>query len=175
MHGQRTVALLVAAALAAVGGVGACGSDNGDGKRLSHATASELSSTLDRVEQDVDTGDCEAAATQARTLVERVGGLPDSVDADLRGALVDSADRLQVLVGQRCSTSSTGPSGPANSETTPETGPSGPTGKEKKQEKQRQPGKGKSKAPKHEQSGTTGQDQTGSTGGDNEDSGGVAP
>src|SRR5206468_7705017 len=142
----RTILLVAAVALAAAaGGLSACGSDNGGGKRLSHAVASELSSTLDSVEQDVNTGDCEGAATQARALVERAGSLPDSVDAGLREALVDSADRLQVLVTERCSTSPTGPSAPADSGTTAETGASGPTGG---QENNGKPGKGKAKGPK---------------------------
>jgi hypothetical protein len=181
MDRRRTISLFAAAALAAAGGLGACGSDNGGGKRLSRTSASELRSTLDSVEQDVNTGDCEAAATQARTLIERAGGLPDSVDAGLRQALVDSADRLQVLVSQRCATSPTGPSAPADSGTTAETGASGATGG---QEKDGKPGKGKAKGPKKPKgpkkgtSGPTGGDQTGNGGGDgldNQDSGGVAP
>lgn len=170
-----TIPLLAAAALAALtGALAGCGSDGGE--RLSPSTATELTATLDRVEQDVNAGNCEAAATQTRALVERTGGLPGSIDSGLREALVDSADRLQVLVTQRCSSATTGPTGP--SETTPETGSSGPTGKQKKQEKQQKPEKEKTKPPKHEQSGTTGEDQTGTTGGDgqdNQDSGGVAP
>jgi hypothetical protein len=173
-----TIPLLAAGALAAAtGGLAACG-DSSDGKRLSRSAATQLTATLDRVEQDVNAGNCDAAATQARALVERTGGLPDSVDADLRGALVDSADRLQVLVTQRCPAAATGPTGPTTPEETDETGSTGPPGKQKKQEKPKKPEKEKTKGPKHEQSGTTGGDQTGTTGGDgqdNEDSGGVAP
>jgi hypothetical protein len=181
MARARTISLTLGASLAlAGGGLSACGSD-GDGERLSRATASELRSTLDRVQQDVKDGDCEAATTQARTLVESAGGLPDRVDADLREALVDGADRLQVLVIEDCSTGSTGPSGPADSGTTAETGPSGPTDE---QENQKKPGKGKAKGPKKpkppkdDSSGPKSEDQSGSDGGDgldNEDSGGVAP
>jgi outer membrane murein-binding lipoprotein Lpp len=182
MNRGRTISLMAAAALAAAAGsLAACGSDSGDGNRLSRSTASELRSTVDRVEQDVDRGDCEAATTQARALVERAGGLPNSVDSGLREALVDSADRLQVLVTQGCSTSSTEPSGRADSGATAQTGPTGPTDEQENQEK---PGKKKAKVPKkdkepkNESPGPTGEDQTGSDGGDgldNEDSGGVAP
>jgi hypothetical protein len=178
--GPATIALVVGASLASVGGLAACGSD-GDGKRLPRATAAEMRSTLDRVERDVGADDCESASTQTRALVDRAGGLPDSIDADLRTALVDGADRLQVLVTQRCSTSSTGATGPTNTGTGAETGPTGPAGG---QEKQKGPGNGKSKGPKkpkgpkHEQPGTTDENQSGSTGGnglDNQDSGGAAP
>jgi hypothetical protein len=50
MDRRRTISLFAAAALAAAGGLGDCGSDNGGGKRLSRTSASELRSTLDSVE-----------------------------------------------------------------------------------------------------------------------------
>jgi hypothetical protein len=176
---RRTIIPLLAAGVlaAATGGLAACG-DSGDGNRLSRSTAAQLTATLDRLDQDVSAGNCDAAATQARALVERTGGLADSVDSDLRGALVDSADRLQVLVSERCPAAATGPTGPSEAPSTAETGATGPAGKKKKQEKPEKPEKEKDKGKKHEETGTTGGDQSGTTGGDgqdNQDSGGVAP
>jgi outer membrane murein-binding lipoprotein Lpp len=181
IHG-RTIGLLAAVALA-IAVFGGCGSDNGGGKRLSRSTASQLTATLDRVEQDVNAGNCEAAATQTRALVERTGSLPGNTNADLRAALVEGADRLQALVTERCAAATTGPTGTTQTETTPQSGSSGPTGEENpgKQEKQKGPKKETTKGPKgpkHEQSGTEGQSQTPTTGGDGQDnlgSGGAEP
>jgi hypothetical protein len=177
----RTISLIVAGLLAAVvGSLAACGSDNDDGQ-LSRARASELRSTLDRVEEDVNTGNCQAAGTQARSLVEQAGGLPNSIDADLREALVDSADRLQVLVTESCSTSSTEPSTAPDSGVTAETGPTGTTDEKEngdESEKKKTKGPKKDKAPKDESPEEMGEDQTGSDGDgglDDQDSGGVAP
>jgi outer membrane murein-binding lipoprotein Lpp len=171
-----TIGLLAAAALA-VAVFGGCGSDNGGGKRLSRSTASQLTATLDRVEQDVNTGNCEAAATQTAALVERTGSLPGKTDADLRAALVEGANRLRALVTERCAAATTGPTGTTQTETTPQTGSSGPTGEEnpKKQEKQKGPKKEKPKGPKHEQSDESQTPTTGGDGQDNLGSGGAKP
>jgi hypothetical protein len=96
----RTAAL--AAVLIAVAALlGACG-DEGSKEELSNERAASLRSTLDAVEQRMESRDCSGASQQAAALRSEVQGLPNRVDADLRRALASSADRLESLVAAQC-------------------------------------------------------------------------
>jgi hypothetical protein len=79
----------------------ACG-DEGSKEELSNRTASSLRSTLDKVEQRVDSRDCSGASQVAASFRSEVEGLSSSVDGDLRRALASSADRLESLIADQC-------------------------------------------------------------------------
>jgi hypothetical protein len=77
-----------------------CGEDSNAG--LSGERASDLRSTLNRVEDDVSGGDCTGAAQQAGEFRQEVASLPSRVNSDLRDALERSATRLESLVSEQC-------------------------------------------------------------------------
>jgi hypothetical protein len=121
----------------------ACGNGGGDRTLLSARTATELRGTLDGVEQKVNAGDCEGAATQAQALGREAESLPRRVDSKLKAALLASASRLQDLISSKCEAAA--PTGP--------TGASGTTGAQQQPQQEQKPGKAKKpkKAKKHEQ------------------------
>jgi hypothetical protein len=158
MHrGRSLIALLLALmALLPV----ACGDDSG-GRPLSRTAASELRAGLDSVKQNIDAGDCQAAADSALELEQRAMDLPRRVDPDLRDALQDGVARLGELVREQCQADQTDEgttapvappttdTGPTGTETTPsDEGNQDENGKEKPSK----PGKGKKK---DENGGTT--------------------
>ena len=186
MPANRTQIASVTTALLALVATAFAGCGDSGGKRLTSARASELRSTLAQVQQDVATGDCASAASEAQALEQKASSLPSRIDGDLKRSLVDSAARLRELVQSRCSQTTT--------ETTPttETGPTGTTGptttgkqKEQKPKKEKKPGKGNGKGngngngeqttPTPDQTPTNpqGGGDTGGAGTDN--SGGAAP
>jgi hypothetical protein len=94
--------IFLAAALASTGGaLSACG-DDGNRRLLSPSTASELRSSLAKVEESAVSGDCDAAQQQAATLREQVDSLPREIERDLRLELARGVERLQALVSSRC-------------------------------------------------------------------------
>lgn len=86
--------ILVAAALA----VSACGSD--DSELLAGSTAEALTSDLDRIAGLAGDSRCADASRATRELASRVDGLPNSIDPDLRKALRDGVEQLQVLTNE---------------------------------------------------------------------------
>lgn len=108
MRARRTIgaaALLLTAVL-----LGACGDDRSK-KELSKQTAASLRSTLDEVEQSVESQDCTSAIQGVSSLRSQVEGLPTHVDGDLRDALAASAGRLEDLVGDECRPAQEAPTG----------------------------------------------------------------
>jgi hypothetical protein len=140
---RRTIALALAAALAIAGvALSACSSGDDNDKLLSQQSASRLQGSLEGVQQRVDAGDCEGAATQAAALRQQVDGLPRRVSGKLRRALADGADRLQTLIGEDCK--------PAAVTTTPVPAP-----EENPEEQGKGNGKGKAKGKEKKQGETT--------------------
>jgi hypothetical protein len=78
----------------------ACGEESNTD--LSQQRASNLRSSLDRVEARVNDRDCTGAAQQAGVFREQIASLPARVDRDLRNALETSAARLETLVSEQC-------------------------------------------------------------------------
>jgi hypothetical protein len=134
-------------AIALVGAIAAgCGSDDsGGGRKLSSADATDLRSTLDAVEHDVDAQDCSSADDQAGTLRGQAESLT-GVSRSLRRALVASASRLESLVASQCEAT------PAPTTTQPEgtTGETGATGETGTTGEQNGNGDGKKKGQKKE-------------------------
>jgi hypothetical protein len=161
----------VAAALALAVGFASCGDDSNTG--LSQERASNLQSSLGRVETRVDDRDCTGASEQASTFRQQVDSLPARVDRDLRDALERSATRLESLVADQCE-----PAAPVEEPQTQE-----PTVTDENQEDKQDKGK-KDKKPKKPE-GTTGQEgttgvtgatgQEGSTGVTGPDGGSLVP
>ena len=133
------VVLLAATALA----VGACGGKTGNDKLLSSAAASRLRTSLDAVQQKVDSGDCEGASAQVQQLAQQASGLPPRVDQKFRDALLVSVDRLQNLIATQCKAA-------------PATGVSGPTQPQTpSQQKEQKPGRAKKEKGNHGPAGKT--------------------
>jgi hypothetical protein len=150
IRGRRRTLGAAAALVAATVLVGACGDEGSN--ELSSSTASSLRSSLERVEQNVDGGDCTTAAQQAAEFSSRVDELPARVDEKLRDALASSASRLETLVADRCRPEQAAPS-ETPTVTTPEEPPQpeenqGATGgKGKKPKKEKKKDQGQSEPP----------------------------
>ena len=106
--------------------IAACGDDSGGGRLLSSGQASDLRSTLSKVEQDVADGDCTGAGQEVATL-QSAGRL------DLAAGPQPAATRCgPACAGSRrwcatqCDTTTTAPA--ETTPTTPDEGPTGATG-----------------------------------------------
>lgn len=107
MTGANRTFLLVGLALCL--GVAGCGNDD-EGKPIPADTAAGLNAELDTVQARIDNG----SAGACRDILEGsrgpnddrvqqlIANMPDDVDADVRSALEESADRLWELVQQEC-------------------------------------------------------------------------
>ena len=96
-----TTLLLVIAAFMAAG----CGADEETKPSIPADSAQELQSRLDEVQRRFDAGGgaCGDILNDTEPAVESIlASLPSSVDADVRGAVVDSFDRLFKLSGEQC-------------------------------------------------------------------------
>jgi hypothetical protein len=125
----RPPLFLLSVALGAVVAVAlaSCGSDDEDGT-IPPQNASAMLQDLDDARGEQSSGDCEGLADAAGNLRTDIDGLPDTVDTEVKTALIEGAENLQsqALDESRCrSTGPTGPSGPQNDETTSE--PTTPT------------------------------------------------
>ena len=106
---RRSVApLLVAGLLAGACLIAACGGDSGGGRLLSSGQASDLRSTLSKVEQDVADGDCTAADQEVSTLQSQLDSI-SRLDRSLRQSLRASVRRLETLVSDSCDATTTAP------------------------------------------------------------------
>lgn len=88
-------ALLATAALA----LSACGGGGEDAKLLPGTTASQINSNLDQVRSLVSEEDCIGAENAAASVSEEIDAL-EGVDAKLKQALREGAERLSVVVGE---------------------------------------------------------------------------
>jgi hypothetical protein len=99
--GRLSTSLAVFALLAAAAtGLSACGG-GGDAELLPGATASQIDSNLNRVEQLVAEGECAGAEASAAEISSQVEGL-EGVDAKLQRALAEGAARLTENVASEC-------------------------------------------------------------------------
>jgi hypothetical protein len=123
---RRSVApLLVAGLVAGACLIVACGSESGGGRLLSAEQASDLRSTLTKVEQDVADRDCTGAAQEVSTLQSQLDSI-SRLDRSLRRSLRASVRRLETLVSDACDTTTAAPT--ETTPTTPDEGPTGTTG-----------------------------------------------
>jgi hypothetical protein len=108
---KAAVAALIALAI----GLAGCGEEKRDrAALLSAATAGELRSELNDIEQMADEGKCEEAKANALAFEQRVDALPGKLDPELRDALSAGAGRLQRLLNRQCEpeTATTAPAAP---------------------------------------------------------------
>jgi hypothetical protein len=117
---RRLPALLLALVLGALSSFAlACGQDR-EGL-ISSTRASQLQQTLDKVDEYVASGRCEAVDANIDALRREVNDLPGTVDRDLRRRLREGVERLSTQAPEDCNrgtqTTQTQP------ETTPETVP----------------------------------------------------
>jgi septal ring-binding cell division protein DamX len=92
----RASLLALALGLAAAVALSACGS-GGNAKLLPGATASQITSNLDQVQELVGEGECIGAQNAAAAVSEQVEEL-NGVDAKLKQALSEGANRLNEVV-----------------------------------------------------------------------------
>jgi hypothetical protein len=96
-----TTLLLLTAAVAATG----CGADEETKPSIPADSAQALQARLDEVQRRFDAGGgaCGDIVNDTQPSVESIiGSLPSSVDADVRGAVADSFDRLFELTADQC-------------------------------------------------------------------------
>jgi hypothetical protein len=96
-----TILLLVIAAVAAAG----CGADEETKPSIPADDAQALEARLDEVQRRFDAGGgaCGDIVNDTQPAVESIlASLPSSVDADVRGAVADSFDRLFELSAEEC-------------------------------------------------------------------------
>jgi hypothetical protein len=172
-RGRRRRTFGAAAVLAlAVSFTSACGEESNPD--LSQQRASNLRSSLDRVEARVRDRDCTGAAEQASTFRDQVASLPSRVDGDLRDALQRSAARLESLVSQQCKAEPAAPVDEAPVDEAPATdenaGDQQDRGKKDKKPKNEKQPKDEEQPP---DTGVTGQE--GSTGVTGQDGGILVP
>jgi hypothetical protein len=86
--------LMVVAGLALAG----CGGDSEGEGDIPASEAATLLGQLEEVQANVDVGSCFVAADETENLITEIEDLPDEVDADLRRALENGAEQLQVLL-----------------------------------------------------------------------------
>lgn len=99
---MRNVAYIVTALVLAL--AAGCGGDE-EGDPIPAQDAQLLLEQLDGIETQVENGRCGSATFQIRgdgELQDKIAALPDSVDADVRSAIEDGADRLLELVQDEC-------------------------------------------------------------------------
>src|SRR5436190_4034777 len=85
--------------LATALGVVACGNRDA---LIPPTSARSMVAQLDRLSTALDNGNCITAARALRILSDRVGGLPNSVDAALRARLRDGVANLEERVPRQC-------------------------------------------------------------------------
>jgi hypothetical protein len=93
--------LLLIAAVAATG----CGADEEPKPSIPTESAQELQARLDEVQRRFDAGGgaCGDIVNDTQPAVETIlASLPSSVDADVRGAVAESFDRLFELSAEQC-------------------------------------------------------------------------
>ncbi len=118
-------ALLAGSLSLSVGFVAGCGG-SGAGL-LTSSQASALQSQLNQVSSALSAGHCANVQTATRSLASDVANLPDTVNANLRGALTSEANQVSTLSVSQChptstpASTSTGATGPTPSPTTTST------------------------------------------------------
>jgi hypothetical protein len=136
---KRLGTLLLVLAAGLVG----CGGGGGDGGSIPSADADRLVTQLDQVAERADNGSCNSARFQVGELEQKVGALPQSVDADVRQELNEGLDNLRKLVDEQCQeretpTTDTTETAPTTTETTPtETEPTETTEEKKPPKKKK--------------------------------------
>jgi hypothetical protein len=95
----------------------ACGSDDGDGT-IPPESAQALIQSLEDARGEQSQGDCQGVADAAGNLLTQIDQLPDSVDPEVRRALVEGANNLRGLGEDEANCGGTGPTGQEGPKTT---------------------------------------------------------
>jgi hypothetical protein len=126
----RPPLFLLSVALGAVVAVAlaSCGSD--DEGTIPPQSAAAMLTALENARGEQSQGDCTGVSDAAGNLLTAINEAPDTVDPDVRQAILDGANNLRALAEDEntCEpTGPTGPSGPQNDETTTEPTTTEPT------------------------------------------------
>ena len=116
---NRSTALALLAAIALVGA--GCGKDNEQGDPIPGSLAGTLQQRLEVIQSQLDEGGgaCADITDKTEPVVRRdLDRIPDSVDPDVRDALVASFDHLFELASSQCEDTSTETT-PTETDTTP--------------------------------------------------------
>ena len=81
-------------AVLAVLALAGCGQETDERKFIAESRAERLGSALDRVQRDLQEGDCDRAASGVARVREEVADLPDRTDARLVSNLGEWVDHL---------------------------------------------------------------------------------
>ena len=117
---KRSTALALLAAVALVGA--GCGKDNQKGDPIPPILAGTLQQRLQVIQSQLHQGGgaCADISDKTEPVVRRdLDRIPDSVDPDVRDALVASFDHLFELVSTQCQDTSTQDTTPTETDTTP--------------------------------------------------------
>ena len=99
----------------------ACGESDDPEPSIPQGAGDAIVSALDRVQDQVDAGDCDAAEATAQNVRDAIGGLPADVPDDVQQTLVQGSDNLVQQTREQCE--------PAEEEEPPpDTGASGEEG-----------------------------------------------
>jgi hypothetical protein len=93
----RAKGLIALAALSAALTLSACGSSDPD-PSIPRSSAETLLITLQEIQDNVDAGSCEVAASEVDELRSEIEELPSDVNEEVRQGLENGADRLELLI-----------------------------------------------------------------------------
>ena len=80
----------------------ACGGDENDQRLLAESRAASLKDDLDKIDEFVQDGRCDAARDRLTSLRARVGGLPRDTDPGLRDRLEAGVAHLEEIAPDEC-------------------------------------------------------------------------
>jgi hypothetical protein len=120
----RPPLFLLSVALGAVVAVAlaSCGEDD-EGGTIPPQNASAMLQDLDDARGEQSSGDCEGLADAAGNLRTEIDGLPDTVDTEVKTALIEGAENLQNQALDESECQPTGPTGSSGPQTDEETEP----------------------------------------------------
>jgi len=95
-----------------------CGSSGGSDALLSSDSAANLNDILDSIEQEAADGSCSSAAADAQTAADSIQSSTGKLDPELKSALVDGFQRLQVLASDPATCGSVSTQATTTEETT---------------------------------------------------------
>jgi hypothetical protein len=80
----------------------ACGESEDPEPSIPKGAGDAIVSALDRVQQQVDDGDCDAAEATAQNIRDAIGGLPPDVPDDIQQTLIQASDNLVDQTRDQC-------------------------------------------------------------------------
>jgi hypothetical protein len=120
----RLSLVVLSVSLGAVGAIvlAACGSDDEDGT-IPPQSAAAMLTALDDASAEQGEGDCDGVSDAAGNLLTAVNEAPESIEPDVRQAIVQGANNLRTLAQDETKCRPEGPTGQEGPETTTTTPP----------------------------------------------------